>query len=307
MGYTPYSLEIIDTTTTPTLIKANNTIVIIGNTTNPGIVSGKDYTILQITNGNPASYSTITIDNTTGVITTTADTQVGIYTIYLRSTGSYNTTSVVLTVSNGGPIPCLTEDTMVLTSNGYKNVKELNKDDYVITGDNRKVVIKDIFYTIVQGNKNTYPYIIPKNSIANNYPKVETRISGHHLIKYGDKWIHPIYSKMFQQDTNEKVIKYYHIELENYETDHLVINDGFVVESFAGYNNRHNNIVNKQRINRYYRVISRENVNRQRMNTNTINRSIMNMQRMKGINKINRVMNHHETFENNKKIWKVKI
>ena len=46
-----------------------------------------------------SSYSTITIDSTTGAISTTANTIPGNYTIYVYNTGSYNITSYVLSVT----------------------------------------------------------------------------------------------------------------------------------------------------------------------------------------------------------------
>ena len=39
--------------------------------------------------------------------------------------------------------------------------------------------------------------------------------------------------RLFRLDESQKIIKYYHIKLENYLTDDLVINDGVVVESYS--------------------------------------------------------------------------
>ena len=38
---------------------------------------------------------------------------------------------------------------------------------------------------------------------------------------------------VFKKDKSEEVINYYHIQLENYATDNLVINGGLVVESLG--------------------------------------------------------------------------
>lgn len=135
-------------------------------------------------------------------------------------------------------IPCLTEDTLISTPFGYKNIKDLDEGDLILTENDRIVPIKRILVSNVKGNKITYPFVIPKNSIGKNYPPVEFKISGEHLIKYKNTWIHPRRSKMFKQDSKVSSIKYYHIELPNYETDNLIINGGVIVESFAGEKNR---------------------------------------------------------------------
>lgn len=147
----------------------------------------------------------------------------------------YVTITGGITINNQGPIPCLTKDTVVLTTKGFINVQKLRKGDYVITDDLRKVEIKNVLITYVKGNEQNSPYIIPKNSIDENYPPSTFKISPTHLIKYKNLWIHPRESKLFEQEITDKIIKYYHIELENYKTDNLVINGGAVVESFGGY------------------------------------------------------------------------
>ncbi len=144
-----------------------------------------------------------------------------------------------LTVDNLGEvdITCLTEDTQILTPNGYSNIKELKKGDLVLTDDNREVEIKNIHITYAKGNANNFPYLIKKNSIAKNYPPQDFKVSGRHAIKFGDNWILPqLAENKFVQDKSQKIIKYYHIELENYAKDNLVINGGAIVESFGGNN-----------------------------------------------------------------------
>jgi hypothetical protein len=162
--------------------------------------------------------------------------------------GEYVTIAGGVTINNKGPIPCLTKDTMILTPIGYINIQKLRKSDYVITDDLRKVKIKNILVTYSKGSIQNSPYIIHKNSIGKNYPPCTFKVSPSHLIKYKDKWIHPRDSKMFKQDLSESIIKYYHIELENYETDNLVINDGAIVESFGGYS-KYANIYKERKYN----------------------------------------------------------
>jgi hypothetical protein len=138
---------------------------------------------------------------------------------------------VSLTLTNTANVPCLLEDTIVLTPNGYVNIKELKHNDEVITSDNRVVKITKIFKTIAKGNEDTYPCVIPKNGIYQNYPENDMRISQNHLIKYYNRWICP--RDFCKLDKSYKIIKYYHIQLENYLNDDLIINNGLIVESYS--------------------------------------------------------------------------
>ena len=225
MGYSPYTRTNIIITDSPELVRSYEVTLEAGESSESAIISGRSYTILSV------SESSITINSTTGIINTTSLTPSDTYTVYIRNSGSYNVTTVSLTVTYSGPIPCLLEDTMVLTPGGYINIKELKENDKVITSNNRIVKITQIFKTIARGNGDTYPCIIPKNGISKNYPPSDLKISQNHLIRYYDKWICPI--DFFKQDTSYNIIKYYHIKLENYLTDDLIINDGVVVESYS--------------------------------------------------------------------------
>jgi hypothetical protein len=73
-----------------------------GGSTPAAIVSGKSYEILQIDGGDAGSYATITVDPTTGVISTTTTTVPGTYTLYIRNNGSYNITTYNLMVLGAG-------------------------------------------------------------------------------------------------------------------------------------------------------------------------------------------------------------
>ncbi len=92
MGYTPYSITNISTSSTPSLIRTYSSTVKKGNSSTSGLISGLSYEILQ------NSGSNITINSTTGALSTYSSTSVGTYTLYIRNTGSYNITSYTLTV-----------------------------------------------------------------------------------------------------------------------------------------------------------------------------------------------------------------
>lgn len=147
-------------------------------------------------------------------------------------------------------IPCLTHDTKILTPKGYITISKLKINDIIITSENREVNIKDIFTTCIKGTTKTYPYIIEKNSIGINCPIKTTYLSGGHLIKNNNLWIHPELSGKFKQDKTKDIITYYHIETPNYETDYLIINGGLIVESYTGDNSRFKN-VRQDRIKKY--------------------------------------------------------
>jgi hypothetical protein len=106
MGYSRYTRQII--TATPSLLSQFSATVVPAGTTGSAIKSNSNYTILQISGGDSGAYGTITINNITGVITTTLATTVGTYTLYVRNDGSYNITEYQLLLQNppSTEIPC---------------------------------------------------------------------------------------------------------------------------------------------------------------------------------------------------------
>ncbi len=99
MGYTPYSINNILTTPTPSLNRSFTSTTKQGKSSTAGIVSGLFYEILEKTGGDSSSYGSITVNETTGVISTTSNTKPGTYTLYIRNTGSYNITPLTLIVN----------------------------------------------------------------------------------------------------------------------------------------------------------------------------------------------------------------
>jgi hypothetical protein len=74
-----------------------------GTSATPALISGKNYSMIQIADGDEASYGTITVDPVTGAIITTVNTVPGLYTLYIRNSGSYNYSTYILTVVE--PLP----------------------------------------------------------------------------------------------------------------------------------------------------------------------------------------------------------
>jgi hypothetical protein len=101
MGYTPYSTTNISTNN---LIQTSSASLSAGNSSSAGLKTGV-YSIIQISGGNSGSYGSITINTSTGVISTTSSTISGTYTLYLNNSGSYNITTFTLTVTGTPPEP----------------------------------------------------------------------------------------------------------------------------------------------------------------------------------------------------------
>ncbi len=94
-AYSPYSYSLLKTFT-QSIEK--------GESTTGGVVAGYTYSILAINGVSPSSYDTISIDSTTGVISTTSSITSGVYTIMVYSTKNpYSVTQFLLTIL--GPIP----------------------------------------------------------------------------------------------------------------------------------------------------------------------------------------------------------
>ena len=167
-------------------------------------------------------------DNGSGVYYT-YNSNTHIVTIYTKS---LNDIGIGYNFSNPNH-ECFTENTYILTPLGYKQITKLKKGDKIITSDFRIVnIINIIKYEC--NNSNMRPYIIPKNYFKKNCPSIDTKLSKGHHILYEKKWISPAKNNhVFQVEKKVKTFNYYHIELENYLTDHLIINGGLIVESYG--------------------------------------------------------------------------
>jgi hypothetical protein len=122
MGYSPYSLTNISGNQ---LIRTGSYAVNKGWPTPAGKTS--TYTI---TSPSP-NVTGVSINSTTGSISTTLSTPIGVYTLYVRNTGSYNYT--VFTLSVVAPI-CFLKGTKILCANDeYKNIELLETGDMVKT------------------------------------------------------------------------------------------------------------------------------------------------------------------------------
>jgi len=138
--------------------------------------------------------------------------------------------TILLPINN---LECLTETVDVLTPTGYINIKNLRIGDKVITSDGRYSNIIGLHKSSIYGTDNTYPYIVPAGSITNNYPPMDITLSNRHcILTPSGGWVLPPQISNAVCDKSNTIINYYHIQLENYKSDHLVINGGTIVESW---------------------------------------------------------------------------
>ena len=131
---------------------------------------------------------------------------------------------------SGGPVPCLTNTCDILTPKGYVNITKLKKGDYVLTDKNKLKKITQI----KTFNSNRKGLFIPKNVINNKLPNKNIIISENHAINISDKWYYPTFFKFKTIDVPNNL--YYHIKLEDYLNDNLIVN-GMIMESWDGFTN----------------------------------------------------------------------
>tara|TARA_B100000073_G_scaffold267642_1_gene227232 strand:+ start:253 stop:1086 length:834 start_codon:yes stop_codon:yes gene_type:complete len=138
---------------------------------------------------------------------------------------------------NSDTIPCLLGDTKIKTSRGSIKVKNLKRGDKVLTQNNREVEIVNIYCSDLKTTENNSPYLIPAHYFSRNYPKKQFMISPLHAIatnKRANEWCIPkIHCKDLKRMSLGENISYYHVELPNWLNDHLILEDGTLVESYA--------------------------------------------------------------------------
>ncbi len=147
------------------------------------------------------------------------------------------TTPPVITVYPN-PEPCFLENTLILTPNGFVEVKNLKDgDDIVVTVFDDKItdkIKKIICYKSEQKNL----YCITKNNDNILTVNNDLYITGGHAIRMNNCYRHvkclhkdgKHYQIKKLEDTND-IITYYHIELNNWEHRFIVAN-GLEIEPY---------------------------------------------------------------------------
>lgn len=215
MGYIPYSITNISNDYK--LIQTYTEQMYAGESSSSAIINSKNYVILEKSGGNSSSYSSITIDNTTGIINTTNNTIPGTYSLYIRNEGSYNITLFTLTVDppviSNIPI-CFIKGTPILTDQGEIPIEKINPAKNTIRGEN-------IIGLITSIPLDSYLICIEKNALGKNIPNRKTILSKDHKIIFNGTLIES--EKIITKSTSSGIykIKYnntplYNILLQNY-------------------------------------------------------------------------------------------
>lgn len=128
-------------------------------------------------------------------------------------------------------IPCFTNTCYILTPTGYKNITEIKIGDIVTTIDKRNITIKRKFVSKTKKNLEK-PYLIKAHSYGNNKPFIDTYISAKHRYKINNIWTTPEEENLTQKWKFD-ILKYYHLQTDDYENDILVVN-GLPMETWNG-------------------------------------------------------------------------
>jgi len=215
MGYSPYTITNISSTSS--LVETYSVSVNSGGSSSPAIIAGKSYTILQKSGGDPSSYGTITMNDNTGIVSTTSETKSGTYTITMRNTGSYNITSFSLTVTQN-VIPnvpiCFPAGTLVLTDQGEIAIEKIDTKTHTIRGQKIVAITESI-------PDDSYLVCIEKSSLSYNVPNRRTIISKDHKIMCDKKLVRAEYliqyiPTIYRIPYNKE--KLYNVLLKDYST-----------------------------------------------------------------------------------------
>jgi hypothetical protein len=149
-----------------------------------------------------------------------------------------NNTVTVPGGGGGGGGPCFVAASNLLTPTGYKSAADIKTGDLLMTADGRKVPVKAFSFTVENANKDSAPFLLPKNSLSPSCPKADLRLSPWHAIQMKKGlWMKPMSAfelgAPIQQYDIGKSVTYYHFEAPNFFKDNLVC-DNTVVESFGG-------------------------------------------------------------------------
>ena len=155
IGYTPYSKNIIGQ---GAFITEYSETIEAGESSIPALIGGRSYTILQKAGGDAASYNTITINSTTGAITTSANTMAGTYVLHIRNTGSYYISSVILEVTGGTPVTetACCEEPLYLNNLEYTEMNDVLSGNVLI--GNKAYIRYPISYTDLMNMRKAYIY-----------------------------------------------------------------------------------------------------------------------------------------------------
>jgi hypothetical protein len=139
--------------------------------------------------------------------------------------------------ATGGDIPCFVAASNLLTPSGYKSAADIKSGDLLMTADGRQVPVKSYSFTVDKADKDSAPFLIPKNSISMGCPTADLRLSPWHAFQMKKGlWMKPMSAFELGMPVKQydigKPVTYYHFETPDYFKDNFVC-DGTVVESFG--------------------------------------------------------------------------
>jgi hypothetical protein len=126
----------------------------------------------------------------------------------------------------------LIENTQVLTSIGYKKIKDLTENDLLLNSNLKKIKISSIEKNTYANSIYTNPYILKKGLISKIFPSSDIIISPNINFKYKNKWIIPRLIKTLKQEENITDLNYYKINLLNTKSssENIIINNGIIIK-----------------------------------------------------------------------------
>jgi len=135
-------------------------------------------------------------------------------------------------------IPCLLKGTRVLTPSGYKNIESLALNDIISNHYNEPIKIRKISKTVVKWTEN--PTLDKKVFKTPGYQP--TYLTGWHRIRRQDGSFLQAYDCGFPVAKKEEICEpggtftIYHLNVDDWKNNHLVVNGGTIVESWSGIN-----------------------------------------------------------------------
>ena len=150
----------------------------------------------------------------------------------------FSSSEFIQSGTEGGSVavPCFDGNTLINTPVGFKKIKDLRDGD-MITLHNCVEKVKIIKNVYQKTTKETAPYMIEKDALAENIPFADTIVSPTHAIFFGkNMFSFPIAlsectDKIYQLPAGKKQI-YYNLETPNYFNS-LMMANGLLAETFV--------------------------------------------------------------------------
>jgi len=198
--------------------------------------SSQNVTITPISNGQPISGVTIyySLDDTTPSIiykNNVLIVKTCTLSIYAKAPNGY--TDVHLSVYYKIEyLPCILSKSLIKTPDGYIEIDNVKVGTLITTSDNRIVpVISTLKYQFDMVLDINFPICIPTHFFGQNIPFRNTYITDNHAIFINENIVFGNDNKNILKKTIIDNPLYFNIELPNYLTDKLVINN-LVIESW---------------------------------------------------------------------------